>query len=91
MNAEISTVLSENAAGIEKIFEEIDELNHGWLTIESLYQARFEKSKNFENIKQNGPYYKIEIFQSKSKFYIEQIFHQKFREKNVENYGLNFY
>ena len=40
LNAEISTALSENAAGIEKIFEEIDELNHGWLTIESLYQAR---------------------------------------------------
>lgn len=44
LNAEISTALSENAAGIEKIFEEIDELNHGWLTIESLYQARVKKS-----------------------------------------------
>ena len=68
MNAEISTVLSENAAGIEKIFEEIDELNHGWLTIESLYQARFEKSRNFEKIKQNGPYYKIEIFSQSLSF-----------------------
>ena len=43
LNAEIAAVLSENTAEVEKIFENVDELNHGWLTIETLYQVRIHK------------------------------------------------